>query len=253
MTKNYINRLNRLTSVFGLKIIDYNRSLLPDIENDRDFTLIYRKCQNFTMTSIERMYSLYNSIKYITKYQIPGDIVESGVWRGGSAMLVALTLLKNNDLKRKIFLYDTYEGMPSPQNEIDISFCGEAAVNICDEYAKKKLKWCYSSLEETKKNLCSTHYPFENFVFIKGKVEDTIPNIIPDQIALLRLDTDWYESTKHELNHLYPRLSRYGVLIIDDYGHWKGVQKATDEFLSRNNVQILLNRIDYTGRIGIKI
>jgi O-methyltransferase len=84
-------------------------------------------------------------------------------------------------------------------------------------------------------------------------VEDTIPNNIPEKIAILRLDTDWYESTRHELVHLFPRLSPYGVLIIDDYGCWQGAKKAVDEYISENNLRIFLSRIDSTGRIAIKL
>jgi O-methyltransferase len=99
----------------------------------------------------------------------------------------------------------------------------------------------------------STAYPSEKVHYIKGMVEQTIPEFVPKKIALLRLDTDWYESTKHELEHLFPRLSKGGVLIIDDYGHWQGARKAVEEYLKKNDVKILLNRIDYTGRMGVKI
>jgi len=84
-------------------------------------------------------------------------------------------------------------------------------------------------------------------------VEDTIPNGAPESISLLRLDTDWYESTRHELVHLFPRLSRGGVIIIDDYGRWAGQKKAVDEYFAQNNIAILLNRIDYSARIGVKL
>jgi len=114
-------------------------------------------------------------------------------------------------------------------------------------------EWCYSPLEEVQKNLYSTNYPKEKITFIKGKVEETIPNIIPEKISILRLDTDWYESTYHELMHLFPRLSKGGVLIIDDYGHWKGSREAVDKYLKENEISMLLNRIDYTGRIGVKV
>ena len=88
---------------------------------------------------------------------------------------------------------------------------------------------------------------------VKGKVEDTVPKNAPEKIALLRLDTDWYESTRRGLVHLFPRLVPGGVLIIDDYGHWQGARKAVDEYIAGNQVKILLNRVDYTGRIGVKI
>lgn len=92
-----------------------------------------------------------------------------------------------------------------------------------------------------------------NCFFVKGKVEDTVPEKAPDRISLLRLDTDWYESTYHGLLHLYPRLSVGGVLIIDDYGHWAGAKKAVDQYLNENHLKLLLNRIDDTGRIGVKL
>ncbi len=112
--------------------------------------------------------------------------------------------------------------------------------------------WAYSALEEVKHNLLSTGYPAERISFIKGKVEETIPLNAPPQIALLRLDTDWYESTYHELVHLFPRLSSGGILIIDDYGHWKGARKAVDKYFSENKLDLLLHRIDYSGRICVK-
>jgi len=84
-------------------------------------------------------------------------------------------------------------------------------------------------------------------------VERTVPDAAPENIALLRLDTDWYSSTKHELIHLYPRIVRNGVLVIDDYGHFKGARDAVDEYMRNDKVPILLNRVDYSGRVGIKI
>lgn len=108
---------------------------------------------------------------------------------------------------------------------------------------------CYSPIEEVKANMLQTGYPAANIVWVKGKVEETIPATIPAQIALLRLDTDWYESTRHELQHLYPLLSSKGVLLIDDYGAWQGARKATDEFFGN---RVYLHRIDWTGRLLIK-
>ena len=109
-----------------------------------------------------------------------------------------------------------------------------------------------ASLEEVQKNMSLTKYPTEKIHFVKGKVEDTIPDKAPEKIAILRLDTDWYESTKHELEYLFPRLIEGGILIIDDYGHFEGSRIAVDEYLEKNNIHDFLHRIDYTGRLLVK-
>ena len=113
-------------------------------------------------------------------------------------------------------------------------------------------KWCLGSLEEVKANLAQTGYPERNITYAEGKIEETVPETMPNQIALLRLDTDWYESTKHELEHMFPVLSPDGVLILGEYGYWKGARKAVDEYICGNKVRILLNHIDFTGRIAVK-
>jgi len=167
--------------------------------------------------------------------------------------MMALALLQKGDTSRDIYLFDTYEGMPEPGKK-DQDLAGASAYGTWKENQTEEVnKWCYSPLEEVQQNLLSTGYPKSQIHFVKGKVEDTIPATIPNQISLLRLDTDWYDSTYHELIHLFPRLAEKGVLIIDDYGHWQGAREATDQYFAENNVSMLLNRIDYTGRIGIKI
>ena len=143
--------------------------------------------------------------------------------------------------------------MPEP-TEADVSYEGGAASVDFERNKRDKngSDWCYASIEDVQRNLLSTGYDEQKTSFIKGKVEDTIPASAPEGIALLRLDTDWYESTLHELVHLFPRLSSGGVLIIDDYGHWQGARRAVDEYFADNKIPILLNRVDYTGRMAIK-
>ena len=112
--------------------------------------------------------------------------------------------------------------------------------------------WAYSPIKEVKENMQKTGYPVDKLNYIIGKVEETLKNTRPDKIALLRLDTDWYESTKIELEMLYPLIVQDGVLIIDDYGHFSGAKKAVDEYFMTINRPPLFNRIDYTGRLIIK-
>ena len=165
-------------------------------------------------------------------------------------MAIARTLLRLNDL-RELYLYDTFQGMSEPTvHDKDVK--GKSASKLLASAPRDDSVWAFAHLEGVKQAMAQTGYDPARVHFCEGKVEDTIPNTIPDQISLLRLDTDWYESTRHELNHLFPRLARNGVLIIDDYGHWQGARRAVDEYFSGNVPPILLNVIDYTGRIGIK-
>lgn len=223
---------------------------------DKAHAETYDKVKDFTMTSSQRIVSLCNAVDYLEKNNIEGDLVECGVWKGGSIMAAIDTLLKYNSTKRSIYLYDTFEGMPLPtEHDIKkggISGAGLSAEEIYKNSGPDDLVWCYSSLDEVKQNVAKMGYPAERVHYIKGKVEDTIPGTIPQKIALLRLDTDFYESTAHELEHLYPLLVPGGVLVIDDYGEWEGARKAVDEYITNNKLRILLNRIDSTGRIAVK-
>lgn len=219
-----------------------------DIDDDMEFTELYQRCRPFTMTSKERMFALYQSVRYISAKGIEGSFVECGVWRGGSIMLMAETLRRLGDPNRKFYLYDTFQGMTEP-SDADVQFDGIHASVRALEFEQGQ--WCNSSLEDVQNKLIQFQLADDQFNFVEGRVEETIPGVIPDRIALLRLDTDWYESTKHELEFLYPKLEMGGVMIIDDYGHWKGCQKAVDEFFI-NKGPVLLNRIDYSGRLLIK-
>ena len=246
--------IKSIAKKMGYTIRKDTSEIVSDIQ-EPEFWEVYRQCKNYTMTSLAQMYSLYSSMKYIINNGVKGDFVECGVWKGGSSMLMAIMLKKYGISTPKIYMYDTYEGMSEP-TDADKDFEGKQADKLLAKNQENKEDnpyWCYSAIEEVRATMNSTGYPKENIVLVKGKVEDSIPGTIPaGDIALLRLDTDWYESTLHELIHLYPKLTRNGVLIIDDYGHWQGCRKAVDEYFEQNKVNILLNRVDYTGRMGIK-
>jgi O-methyltransferase len=220
--------------------------------SDPAFYALYEQTKSFTMTSIERMYALYKAVEYISRAEIPGEIVECGVWRGGSMMLAALTLLKLGDVRRRLILFDTFAGHPRPDPVRD------AQANF-DEWLRRRRTdessdWAAVSLDEVRKNLQSTGYPAEKIIFIQGVVEKTIVPNRPDMIALLRLDTDWYESTAHELKYLYPLLAdQGGIILIDDYGSMPGAQQAVEEYFKDWRDAPLLNRIDFTGVIGVKL
>jgi hypothetical protein len=140
-------------------------------------------------------------------------------------------------------------------------FLGDNARNVIEVIFEQHLQLeerlnsvllAYAPLDHVRDNMVRTGYPEQRIHFVKGRVEDTIPAGAPDTISLLRLDTDWYESTRHELTHLFPRLSRGGVVIIDDYGHWRGARRAVDEYFAQHGPSLLLHRIDYTARAAVK-
>ena len=211
----------------------------------------------FTMTSPERILALCDAAEHVTQNEIAGDIVECGVWKGGSMAAVARTLTSMQSTRRTLWMYDTFEGMSAP-TENDVDFRGKSAKSMLDdadvELAESKESiWCRCGLETVQQTLRETAYPEAHLRFVKGKVEDTLIDNSPEQIAILRLDTDWYESTRCEMETLFPKLVVGGVLVIDDYGHWQGCRKAVDEYFAKNNVKMFLHRVDYTGRLGIKL
>jgi O-methyltransferase len=217
-----------------------------DLE-DPAFATLYAQCSPYTMTSIERMYGLYQATRYVAQRELTGAVVECGVWRGGSSMMAALGLLSAGDRTREIYLYDTFKGMSEPS-----SADGPVAASEWVRRQRESESWCYASLEDVQANIARTAYPPAQLHYVKGKVEDTIPGRLPESIALLRLDTDWYESTLHELEHLYPLLQPGGVLIIDDYGYWEGARRAVDEYFAGLGVPVLMSRLDVTGRMIVK-
>jgi len=222
-----------------------------DEDEDRETVGFVRP---YTMTSPERIRALCSATRYIEEAGIQGAIVECGVWRGGSMMAVARTLMSRGAPDRDLYLFDTFEGMSEPGVH-DVATTGESARELLGRASRTEedLVWCYAPIERVAQVMSLTKYPERRIHLVPGRVEDTLQAAAPGQIALLRLDTDWYESTRHELEQLFPRLSRGGVLILDDYGHWQGARRAVDEYLREHQVKLLLHRIDYTGRIGVKV
>jgi hypothetical protein len=219
---------------------------------------IVRAALPYTMTGVPRLQAMVDAVRYCEERGIPGAFAECGVWRGGQVLAAIRTLQALGSESRDIYLYDTFEGMTEP-GEYDTSSIDGPALNHWNAARERDERPWHDAFgpqafneEDVRATVLATGYPEERLHFVRGRVEDTIPGTIPDRLALLRLDTDWYDSTRHELHHLYPRLSERGVLIIDDYGHWDGARKAVDEYFAEHAPAPLLNRIDYTGRIAVK-
>jgi len=247
MIKSAIHRSLRR---FGIDVIRFpprEKERPPDFGKDE--MEVIETVRPWTMTSPERIYAFMQAVRYVCAHGVAGEIVECGVWKGGSMAAAAMALLQMKDTNRELYLFDTFEGMSAP-TKADVDYTGMHASDVIRQDAGYKC--ADAPLEGVCEVLYRTGYPRERIHFVQGRVEETVPGQAPGKIAVLRLDTDWYESTKHELQHLFPRLARMGVIIIDDYGHWRGSRKACDEYFAENRVPILLNRIDYTGRIGLK-
>src|SRR3954452_7335914 len=192
-----------------------------------------------TMTGHAKLFALIVATRYVVDHGIPGDVVECGVWRGGSMQAVARTLLERRQTDRRLHLYDTFDGMPPARRE-DIRQDGQAAVHLLQVVPRSGRLWAVARLDDVREGMTATGYPLDRVHFHPGLVEDTIPDEAPEEIALLRLDTDWYASTRHELDHLYDRVPSGGVVFFDDYGYWDGARRAVDEFLQERGERLLL-------------
>ncbi|HEV2061568.1 MAG TPA: TylF/MycF/NovP-related O-methyltransferase [Solirubrobacteraceae bacterium] len=222
--------------------------LPPDFDDEAK--AIIRAVRPYTMTSPDKLFALIEATRYVAAHGIAGDVVECGVWRGGSMHAVARTLAACGDTSRDLYLFDTYEGMP-PAGERDLRHDGRRATELLETLPRESKTWAVASLDDVRAGFEGVPYPRERVRFVEGRVEETVPASAPERIALLRLDTDWYESTRHELEHLYPRLSSGGVLILDDYGWWQGAREAVDEWLAETGERLLLVRAG-SGRIAVK-
>jgi hypothetical protein len=250
----FSSTLRKLTRKAGYTLTRCQKENGYPLDFNAEEMALIEEVKPFTMTTPERIQGLIHALRYLHRNGIKGDIVECGVWRGGSMIAAAKTLQGLGDTSRTLWLYDTFEGMTAP-TEHDISNKGTTAA---EKFEKRKLgedssDWCYASMEEVRGNVSAAGYPADKLRFIKGKVEDTLPGEAPPDIALLRLDTDWYESTLHELETLFPRLVPGGILIIDDYGDWSGARKAVDEYIAKHSLPLFLSRMDDSARLAVKI
>ncbi len=211
-----------------------------------------------TLTSVQRLQAVIDATRHVAAAGHPGAFAECGVWRGGSVLAMILTLQELGREDRDVYLYDTFEGMTAPTDKDISSFDPPALATWQSAQQQSERPWseffdpAHFDEHRVRATLEATGYPAERLHFVRGPVEETLPAQAPERLALLRLDTDWYESTRHELEHLYPRLEPGGILIIDDYGHWEGARRAVDEYFAQHPPAPLLHRTDYTGRVAVK-
>jgi hypothetical protein len=208
---------------------------------------IWWRVKPYTKSSAERIVVLCQSIAYLEKHNIPGAIVGCGVGKGGGMMAAAMALMALESTRRQFYLHDTFAGMPAPA-PVDVDWQGRPARDLLPSNQLH----VRSSLHDVKQAMMLTRYPWEKLIFVPGRVEQTIPEHTAGQIALLRLNTHWYDSTYHNLEKLYPRLADGGIMIVDDYGAWQGARKAVDDYFQKKGMQVPLQPIDFAGRFILK-
>lgn len=247
--------LRRLLKASGYGLVRLDRGsqetvLPPDF--DPAVAAVVEATRPYTLTSPERVFALCSAVSYLLEASIPGAIVECGVWRGGSMMAAAMTLAGAGCDDRDLFLFDTFTTMPAPgPRDFDCYGTPASAYFEGPGSALDDPAYSYLPLDQVRGLLEATGYPPARLHFVAGLIEETVPEQAPPEIALLRLDTDWYQSTAHEMHHLFPRMAPGGVLIVDDYGHFRGAREAVDEYFASHDVHVLLNRIDSTGRMAL--
>lgn len=245
MKRQLKSLITKILKKFGLILSKDIPSIVEITEKEKS---IIKNSKKYSMTTEIRMWSLINSLKKIVNEKIDGDIVECGIWRGGNIILIN-KILEEQKIHKKIYCYDTFEGMDIADNVDKELSSGQSASKMIesDDYYK-----CKSSLDDTKKIISQNVEDTKDIIFIKGKVEDTlmVKKNLPKKISICRLDTDYYSSTKIELEILYPLIEPGGILIIDDYGHWSGCKKAVDEYFK--DKYVMKHFVDYACRLIIK-
>lgn len=241
--------IQKIANRFGCTIINNNQRIVELSDKQRHLINITNP---ISMTPQIRRYNLIQALEYIAHYKLEGDLVECGVWKGGN-LVIYKKFIEEKNIKKNIYAFDTFEGMSGQDHNDYIINGGIKAQTILDKDIKKITNdWGVCSLEEVKFNISQRTKNLNNIFFIKGKVEDTLLDAmnLPKKISILRLDTDFYQSTKIELEILYKKVCKGGVIIIDDYGHWAGSKKAVDEFFKEKFVW--MHYVDYACRLIIK-
>jgi O-methyltransferase len=237
----------------GYKVIaktTFNYKL--DLTDQETKILNYVFENRLTMGSKDNLAATILAVRYVCKNKLKGDFVECGVWRGGHGIAAALTFNLYSS-KNKVICLDTFLGMTKPT---DNDFSNHDKLKAITQFNSNSRidhnEWCFASYDDVQRNFLQAGVLKDDFELIKGDVAETLPKLSVNPIVFLRLDTDWYESTKMELKYLWPLLIVNGVLVVDDYGHWQGSKKAVDEFF-QSSPTILFHALDYTSRSGIKI
>lgn len=191
-----------------------------------------------TMVGVKRLSSLRECVTQVIRDGVPGDLLEAGTWRGGSAIYMRAVLEALGDPDRTVWVADSFEGLPPPDAESYPADAGDTW-HTWDELAV--------SLPQVQANFAKYGLLDDRVRFLKGWFRDTLPVAPVERLAVLRLDGDMYESTLDTLRPLYPKVAEGGFVIVDDYGGLSPCKQAVDEYRSDYGITAPLQEIDWTG------
>jgi len=194
--------------------------------------------RSYTMVGLKRLDNIQSCIESVVANNIPGDFIETGVWRGGSTIFMRAVLKAYGILDRRVWVADSFEGLPKPNAELYPADLGDM------HHTVKELA---IPLDQVQAHFQKFGLLDEQVRFLKGWFRDTLPTAPIAKLAVLRLDGDLYESTMDALVHLYPKLSIGGYVIVDDYGAIDACRKAIDDFRQTHGIEEEMHWIDWTG------
>ncbi|HAC14679.1 MAG TPA: macrocin O-methyltransferase [Bacteroidetes bacterium] len=238
--KGFPGFVNRNLTRFGFKKYQWCSSKMITLESKLDGR--ERHPSGLTMIGLKRLNHLHVCIRDVIQQNIPGDFIETGVWRGGTTIFMKATLKAFGDTSRNVWVADSFEGLPVP----DSSNPKEIQKDIDPE------KILAVPLHEVKNNFKSYSLLDERVKFLPGWFKDTLPDAPIEKLSIMRLDGDFYESTMDALEHLYPKLSSGGYVIIDDYS-LMSCRNAVHEFREKYNITEPIKSIDWTGVFWKKV
>lgn len=241
--KRESKRFQKKTRLLPFELNGFERKLIYDIRE-----------KNLSMCSYERLAATAMACKHMCKHNDKAVFVECGTWRGGNGILAA-AIFKKYKIPYKIYLFDTFKGMTKPTKEDKKINDGQIASKLYKIYSNNfNSEWCFSPIEEVKDNFKKFDLLDHNIFFIEGDVTKTLleSKNVPAAISILRIDTNWYKSTKMIFEKLYPKLKIGGILLSNDYAYWSGSKKATDDYFEKNSNRPYFQYVDSAGRTAIK-